>query len=114
MMRTILQTIHKKGLFSDAIFLRRFVKGLWVFIGVTFASYLYFVGAITFSIIERQGLQQGIREIVSTISAKELTYLSIDRSLTKSEGILLGLSEAKTITFSARTIGTGFAFNGNR
>ncbi len=92
--------------------LARCIKGLWVLMGITFASYVYFVGAITFSVIERQSIEQNVRELLSDISAQELEYLALDRELTKQEARSLGLSEAKELSFSARA--AGFALNAER
>lgn len=112
MMQTMVRAIKDREIFSNELFLRRYVKSLWALIGLVFASYLYFVGAITFSVIERQGLEQHVRELLSDISAQELRYLAIDRSLTRESAIALGLVESNHLTFSARN--SNVAINAGR
>lgn len=112
MIRAVVTAIKEKEILSNELFLKRSIKTLWALLAVTFASYLYFVGAITFSVVERQGLEQQVKELLSDISTQELKYLAIDRSMTKGLAISLGLGESGKITFSARN--QNVALNANR
>lgn len=112
MIRAMAATIKKHKLFSNQALLAKSTKTLWVLIALTFSAYLYCVGSITFSVVERQRLDHEVKELLSDISTEELSYLAIDRSLTRGEAYALGLAETTQVSFSAR--GTGFAFNAER
>ena len=82
----------------------------WVSAGVLFAGYLYFVGAITFSVIKEQALQQNTKTLISTMSQEEVAYLNTQKSLTESYAISsAGLVTASAIAFAAQK--SAFAWN---
>ncbi|HSE57047.1 MAG TPA: hypothetical protein VLB02_03110 [Candidatus Paceibacterota bacterium] len=105
-------TIKQYEFFSNGGLLAHSTKALWALIGLTFVAYVYCVGSITFSVVERQRLDHEVKELLSDISAEELSYLALDRSLTRQEAYALGLAESHEVSFSTR--GTGFAFNADR
>lgn len=67
-----------------------------------FFSYIYFVGAITFSVVERKGLEESTKLLASEISMQELTYLSYEKELTKSVGYSQGFVDAPSIVFTTQ------------
>ncbi len=95
-----------------ATLLRRANKYLFVLAGISFACYLYFVGAITFSVIERQGLEQSNKTLLSDISMQELTYLQEEKLLTKEVAYASGLVDAPALSFTTRQ--SAFAWNAGR
>ncbi len=109
MIRAMAKTIKESEIFSNRELFLKSAKTLWVLVGLAFVSYIYCVGSITFSVIERQKLDREVKELLSDISTEELQYLALDRNLTREQAYALGLVDAKTVSFSTR--GTGFAFN---
>lgn len=104
---------NKIQTFSEyAILARRMTRSVWVVSGALFGLYLYFVGAITFSVIERQALEEATKTLASDISTQELRYFEKEKELTKSFGYSLGLVDAPTISFTAQH--RSFASNGTR
>ena len=89
--------------------LRTFSLYSWGVAGVLFAAYIYFVGAITFSIIMQKQLTQQNKVLVSAMGKQELAYLAKDKMLSKEYAIAQGLVPASSVAFvsAQRT----FAFN---
>ncbi len=107
------QLKNKIQTFSEyTLFARRMTRYVWAFSGALFALYLYFVGAITFSVIERQGLEESTKTLISDISAQELRYLEEEKVLTKEFAYSIGLVDAPTIAFTEAH--RSFASNGTR
>lgn len=99
--------------FNDyALLLRRATKYCFVGASVLFACYIYFVGAITFSVVERQGLEESTKELVSEISMQELHYLGQEKQLTKEVAYSTGLIDAPSLAFTAQQ--RAFAWNAGR
>ncbi len=84
----------------------------WLAAGVLFVSYLYFVGAITFSVIKQEGLAQNIKTTVSEIGKHELEYLKLQKSLTESFAIAQGFVSADTIAYTAPASAFAWNFDG--
>ncbi len=95
-----------------ALLLRRATKYCFVGVGVLFAGYLYFVGAITFSVVERQGLEESTKTLASDISIQELHYLEKEKYLTKEVAYSMGLIEAPSLSFTTKQ--RAFAWNAGR
>jgi hypothetical protein len=85
---------------------------VWIGSGVLFACYIYFVGALTFSIVKQKGLEQSIKAAISSMSIQELSYLNLQKDLTLSQALQMGLVEAHTISFVSQS--RAFAFNAGR
>lgn len=84
----------------------------WIASGTLFVCYLYFVGALTFSVVKQQSLQQNIKGLISSMSQEELTYLNIQKNLTKNYASSLGLVPSTTVSFA--TSKGDFAWNVGR
>lgn len=95
-----------------ALLLRRATKYCFIGTGVLFACYLYFVGAITFSVVERQGLEESTKTLLSDISMQELTYMQAEKALTKDAAYAMGLVDASSLSFTAKQ--RAFAWNAGR
>ncbi len=91
--------------------LRAITKYAWLSAGALFALYLYFVGAITFSVISQEKFAQGIKSTVSEMSKEELQYLNAQRSLTEDAAYLQGFVSAGPISYTVPA--TAFAWNIN-
>lgn len=94
------------------VFLRKMTTYCFVATGVLFGFYIYFVGAITFSVIERKGLEEQNRNLVSDIGMSELKYLSQEKKLTKDFAYNSGLIDAKSLVFTTKQ--SAFAWNAGR
>ncbi len=84
----------------------------WIASGVLFVAYLYFVGAITFSVIKERGLQQETKTLISSMGQEELKYLGLQKNLTKEYAIERGFISAPTLSFA--TPQRAFAWNVGR
>ena len=80
----------------------RTTKYLFVGAGALFVCYIYFVGSITFSVIERKSLEESTRSLLSDISMQELRYLSEEKQLTKEFAYSSGFVEPSSITFTTQ------------
>ena len=81
--------------------LRTITKYAWLSAGVLFAAYLYFVGAITFSVITQEGLAQEIKTIISQTSKEELKYLHAQKKLSERYAFEAGFVSADAISYTA-------------
>lgn len=95
-----------------ALLLRRTTKYCFIASLVLFACYLYFVGAITFAVVERQGLEESTRGLASAISMEELKYLEKEKGLTKEVAYSSGLIDAPSLSFTVKQ--RAFAWNAGR
>lgn len=73
----------------------------WISAGACFACYLYFVGAITFSVIKERELQQDTKTLISSMGQQELSYLNLQKSLTKEYAAARGFITEPSIAFAA-------------
>jgi len=108
MMATIQRTIQTVP-FDLNKSLRSIARYAWLSAGVFFVCYLYFVGAITFSIIKEQGLQQHTKTLISSMSQQEMAYLTIQKNLTQDYAGQLGLVATTIVSFA--TPKQAFAWN---
>lgn len=100
-------------LFNEyALLLRRATKYCFIGTGVLFGFYLYFVGAITFSVVERQALEESTKSLASDISVEELHYLEKEKGLTKEVAYSNGLIDAPSLSFTTKQ--SAFAWNAGR
>ncbi len=86
-------------------------KYAWVSAGVLFACYLYFVGAITFSVIKQEGLAQEIKSIISNTGKEELAYLTTQKKLNEIYALGEGFVSAEMIAYTVPA--RSFAWNTN-
>ncbi len=86
-------------------------KYAWLTAGALFVCYLYFVGAITFSVIKQEGLAERIKTTVSETGKEELKYLTLQKTLTKQSAYEAGFVSASTIAYTAPA--GSFAWNQN-
>ena len=96
-MKNKIQSFNEYGLL-----LRRTTKYCFIASGVLFACYLYVIGAVTFSVIERKGLEESTKILASDISMQELEYLKVEKALTKETAYASGFVEPKSITFTTQ------------
>lgn len=85
----------------------------WFSAAGLFACYLYFIGAITFSVIKQEGLSQHIKSVLSQTSKEELAYLGTQRSLTEEYAKAQGFVAASTQSISYTVPASAFAWNFN-
>lgn len=104
--------MNKQSIITINATLRKCSVYTWASIGVLFALYLYFVGAITFSIITQKQLTQQNKVLVSAMSKQELQYLANDKKLTREYAVSQGFVHPDTIAFVPQA--RAFAFNGGR
>ncbi len=84
--------------FNQAV--RVMARTAWIGAGVLFVCYSYFVGAITFSVIKQQALEQGTKALISTMSDQERIYLQTQQGLTQDNAAALGLVKSATVAFA--------------
>lgn len=80
--------------------------------GVLFGCYIYVVGAITFSVVERKGLEESNKRLLSDIGMQELRYLAHEKQLTKEQAYSTGLIDAPRLVFT--TPKSAVAWNAGR
>lgn len=80
--------------------LRRMTTYCFVGAGVMFACYIYLVGSITFSVVERKGLEETNKHLLSDIGMHELQYLAKEKQLTKEVAYSTGLIDAPSLVFT--------------
>jgi hypothetical protein len=68
--------------------------------------YVYFIGSITFNILERRTLETTMRDTASRVSGLEVEYLTLTNSIDIPRGLARGFVEARKNTiFATRTTG---------
>ncbi len=92
--------------------LRRTTTYCFIGAGVLFGCYMYVVGAITFSVVERKGLEETNKSLLSDIGMQELHYLSQEKQLTKAMAYSSGLVDAPSLVFT--TAKRAVAWNAGR
>ena len=97
---TLIQNKIGTASFSINTSLRKSTRYLWVCVGMLFACYLYFVGAITFSVINQQSLSADTKRMISTMSDHEVTYLAAQKTLTQEFGHASGLVVSESVAFA--------------
>jgi len=86
-----------------------FTKYFFIGSSLLFGCYLYTIGAITFAVVERKGLEESTKQLLSNISIQELKYLEQEKKLTKDIAYAKGLVEASKISFTTQK--RAFAWN---
>lgn len=71
-------------------------------LGILFVAYIFFLGSITFDVVERKSLEAQAKESMSTISALELRYLALSNSIDLAYAGNLGFTETKSAQFVSR------------
>ncbi len=101
-MNTTLRHTHTAhhGAFDINKTLKSITLYTWIAAGVLFVGYVYFVGAITFSVVKEKELQQETRALISSMGAEELEFLSAQKVLTESYAREKGFVEPSTISFA--------------
>lgn len=72
----------------------------WISTGVLFLCYSYFVGAITFSVINQQAIERTNKALVSTMSNQERIYLQTQENLTQGYAQSIGLVKGTAVAFA--------------
>jgi len=104
---------HKLNTMSDINkIIRSVALYTWIGAGVCFACYLYFVGAITFSVIKERELQQDTKILISSMGQQELSYLTLQKSLTKEYALTSGYIGEPSVAFAISQ--NAFAWNVGR
>jgi hypothetical protein len=81
--------------------LKMVTKYAWLSAIGLFACYLYFIGAITFSVIKQESLAQNIKETMSQISKEELKYLNFQKNLTEEFAKEKGFVVSDAVSYTA-------------
>jgi hypothetical protein len=81
----------------------------WIGTGLLFICYSYFVGAITFSVIKQQAIEQTTKSLISSMSIQENTYLQTQERLNEDYATTMGLVQSNAIAFA--TAKPAFAWN---
>lgn len=89
--------------------LRLLTRYTWIGTGVLFVCYSYFVGAITFSVIKQQALEQNTKGLISSMSTQERVYLQSQQNMTESYASSVGLVKGTAVAFA--TAKPALAFN---
>jgi hypothetical protein len=74
-----------------------------------FVCYSYFVGAITFSVIKQQALEQSTKSLISSMSIQESTYLQSQEQLNQDYATTIGLVQSNAVAFAVAK--PAFAWN---
>ncbi|MDB5188730.1 MAG: hypothetical protein JWM92_328 [Candidatus Nomurabacteria bacterium] len=72
----------------------------WIGTGVLFVCYSYFVGAITFSVIKQQALEQNTKGLISSMGNQERIYLQTQQTLTENDAATIGLVKSPAVAFA--------------
>lgn len=80
--------------------LRLMTRYAWIGTGMLFVCYSYFVGAITFSVIKQQALEQTTKRLISTMSDQERIYLQTQQGLTAQSAANIGLVKSTAVAFA--------------
>ena len=107
--KTTMQTFSGYG-----ALLRRTTTYCFLASGVLFGCYMYVVGAITFSVIERKGLEESTKTLLSDISMQELRYLEQEKGLTKEVAYGSGLVDASSLAFTSQKSAVAWNWNAGR
>lgn len=94
--------------------LRRTTTYCFIGAAALFGCYMYVVGAITFSVIERKGLEESTRTLLSDISMQELQYLGQEKGLTKQAAYSTGLVDAPSLAFTSQKRAVAWSFDARR
>jgi hypothetical protein len=118
MMHTIKQrfdsTAHALATNDFNTTLKLVTKYAWMTAVILFGSYLYFVGAITFSVIKQASLAQSIKVTMSQTSKEELKYLELQKRLNASYAESAGFVHASTVSYAVPTRAFAWNFNAAR
>jgi len=76
------------------------IRYAWISTGVLFVCYSYFVGAITFSVINQQALQQANKTLISSMGNQERVYLQAQAHLNESYATSIGLVKGNAVAFA--------------
>lgn len=112
MINTIKQKFDGRAMLDVNKTLKTIAVYSWMSAGVLFAGYLYFVGAITFSVITERGLQQDTKTLISKMGDQELAYLSSQKTLTEDYARSAGFITTPLISFAPSQ--KAFAWNVGR
>ncbi len=96
------KTISRTNTVDITATLRSITSYAWIGSAVLFVGYSYFVGAITFSVIKQQALEQSMRAMVSMMSRQELSYLEKQRNLSLRAATDNGLVSAPVVAYATR------------
>ncbi len=102
-----IQSFNEYGLL-----LKRLTTYCFIGAGVLFACYIYVVGAVTFSVVERKGLEESTKTLLSDISGQELSYLAQEKKMTKDLAYSQGFVDAPSLAFTTQK--RAFAWNAGR
>jgi hypothetical protein len=72
----------------------------WIGTGLLFICYSYFVGAITFSVINQQAITQANKTLTSAMGNQENVYLQTQQQLNESYAAGIGLVKGTPVAFA--------------
>jgi hypothetical protein len=80
--------------------LRLITRYGWIGSGVLFVCYSYFVGAITFTVINQRAVEESNKTLVSSMSDQERVYLKNQQQLNESYASSIGLVKGTAVAFA--------------
>jgi hypothetical protein len=80
--------------------LRLITRYTWIGSGVLFVCYSYFVGAITFTVINQRAVESSNKTLVSSMSDQERVYLKNQQQLNESYASSIGLVKGTAVAFA--------------
>ncbi|GEM_PF-1218176 len=80
--------------------LRLMTRYAWIGTGALFVCYSYFVGAITFSVINQQAITQANKTLTSVMGNQERVYLQTQKQLNESYATSIGLVKGNAVAFA--------------
>jgi hypothetical protein len=88
---------------------KRLFYGLAAVLLVLFLSYLYFLGTITFNIVERKALEKQAKGLASNVGTLELQDLALANKIDMAYAGELGFVEASHAIFASRAPASNLA-----
>lgn len=80
--------------------LKLITRYAWIGSGVLFVCYSYFVGAITFTVIDQRAVEQENKALVSSMGDQERAYLAHQQQLNESYASSIGLVKGNAVAFA--------------
>jgi len=82
---------------------RRFFYGVFTAFLLIGGLYVYFLGSIVFSVLERKTVETEVASLAQNVNDLEISYLKEDNSINLTLATSLGFTEAKGALFANRT-----------
>jgi hypothetical protein len=96
--------MNTKTLKLDKKILKNTFVSAIILAGLLFATYIYFVGNTTFSLVESKNTEQDIKEVKSDIAVLEQEYMKTLEVFTKTFALEQGFEEMSESDFASRKV----------